>query len=100
MIDTASMSRTQDPVYHYSISWDPDDHPDKEQMIETARRTLADLGLKDHQALIVAHNDHVYKHVHVLANRVNTETGIAWTRVKDYKQWDTSMRSIDSEQGG
>src|SRR5690625_6826437 len=86
MRDTASMSRTQDPVYHYSISWDPDDHPDKEQMIETARRTLADLGLKDHQALIVAHNDHVYKHVHVLANRVHPETGIAWDRWMDYKK--------------
>jgi len=99
MRDTASMSRTQDPVYHYSISWDPDDHPDKEQMIETARRTLADLGLKDHQALIVAHNDHVYKHVHVLANRVHPETGIAWDRWMDYKKLETSLRSLERELG-
>src|SRR5690625_7835905 len=56
MRDTASMSRTHDPVYHYSITWDPDDHPDKEQMIETARKTLANLSLKEHHDLIEANN--------------------------------------------
>src|SRR5690625_7222623 len=68
-------------------------------MIETVRRYLAYFGLKVHQALIVAHNDHVYKHVHVLANRVHPETGIAWDRWMDYKKLETSLRSLERELG-
>src|SRR5699024_2066393 len=63
---TAQASRTDQPVYHYSLSWDETDRPTKQQMLETTRQTLSDLGLSQHQALIVAHNDHDYKHVHVM----------------------------------
>ncbi len=35
------------------------------------------LGLEKHQALIVAHNDKAHRHVHVIVNRVDLETGKA-----------------------
>lgn len=99
MRDTASMSRTNDPVYHYSISWDPADQPTREQMIDSAKQTLRDLGMEDHQALFVAHSDHNYKHVHILANRVHPETGVAWDRWMDYKKLEKSLRGLEREFG-
>jgi hypothetical protein len=64
------------PVYHLSLSWAPDETPDREEMVSTARDALKTLGLDAHQALIVCHNDEPHSHVHILVNRVNPETGV------------------------
>ncbi|NCA83697.1 MAG: hypothetical protein EOM72_13325, partial [Opitutae bacterium] len=64
------------PVYHLSLSWAPDETPDREEMVSTAREALKTLGLDTHQALIVSHNDEPHSHVHILVNRVNPETGV------------------------
>ena len=39
--------------------------------------SLEALGLEGHEALIVAHDDTRHRHVHVVANRVDPETGKA-----------------------
>lgn len=64
------------PVYHLSLSWAPDETPGREEMVSTARDALKTLGLENHQALIVCHNDEPHSHVHILVNRVNPETGV------------------------
>lgn len=69
--------KLRDPVYAYSLSWAPDEKPTPEQMIAAARDTLKRLGLEQHEALLVAHNDEPHPHIHVIVNRVNPETGIA-----------------------
>lgn len=92
---TAGMSRTEQPVYHYSVSWDVSDHPTKEQMLRVARQTLQDLGLGEHQALFVAHNDHAYRHLHVMANRVHPVSGKAWDRWMDYRKLEQSLRPLE-----
>ncbi|WP_267426730.1 relaxase/mobilization nuclease domain-containing protein [Methylobacterium sp. GC_Met_2] len=67
------------PVFAYSLAWHPDEKPTRDEQMEAARATLKELGLEDHQALIVAHNDEPHAHVHVLVNRVNSSNGIAAT---------------------
>ncbi|NGP87570.1 relaxase/mobilization nuclease domain-containing protein [Fodinibius halophilus] len=91
----AKRSKTDEPIYHYSISWDESDNPTREHMVEAATKTLEDLGLADHQALIVAHNDHDYKHLHVMVNRVHPVKGTAWDRWMDYKKLEKSLRSLE-----
>ena len=99
MQQVAKMSKTDEPIYHYSISWDETDNPTREQMMEAATQTLDDLGLSDHQALIVAHNDHDYKHLHVMVNRVHPVKGTAWDRWMDYKKLEKSLRSLERSYG-
>ncbi|WP_428491611.1 relaxase/mobilization nuclease domain-containing protein [Rhodopila sp.] len=67
--------KNEKPVYHYSLSWHPDDKPDPTHMMEKARDTLKLLGLSEHQALIVQHTDRPHAHVHVVVNLVHPETG-------------------------
>ena len=62
-------------VYAYSLSWAQSEAPTKEQMQEAALETLKELGLEDHQALMIAHDDTDHDHVHVLVNLVNPDTG-------------------------
>ncbi|MGH1482973.1 MAG: relaxase/mobilization nuclease domain-containing protein [Geminicoccales bacterium] len=53
----ATGRKLEKPVYVYSLSWHPDEQPDKATMVEAARESLEALGVEDRQALIVCHND-------------------------------------------
>ena len=65
------------PVCHYSLNWAQDEEPGREEMTRAVDQSLKALGLEKHQALIVAHNDKAHRHVHVIVNRVDLETGKA-----------------------
>ena len=65
------------PVFAYSLSWHPGQNPTKEEMLEAARASLKVLGLQENEALIICHNDEPHAHIHILANRVHPETGMA-----------------------
>ena len=65
------------PVLHYSLSWARDEMPDRREMSRAVDGSLEALGLEGHEALIVAHDDTRHPHVHVIANRVDPETGKA-----------------------
>ncbi len=91
--------RTATPVYHLSISFDPGDPVDRDAMLRVADRTLRDLGLQDHQAVLVAHNDTAHPHVHLMVNRVHPETGRAWSNFRDYRRIEGSLREQEVEMG-
>ena len=74
----AQSKRVQKPVYHLIISWDEKDAPEPEQMADVMDKSLDRLGLSEHQALYVAHNDTGHKHLHAMINRVHEDTGKAW----------------------
>ena len=65
------------PVLHYSFSWARDETPDRQEISRAVDGSLEALGLEGHEALIVAHDDTRHPHVHVVANRVDPETGKA-----------------------
>jgi hypothetical protein len=100
MRHTANQSvRCKKPVYHMAISWPSGDDVDREAMEEIAERTLADMGLDEHQALIVAHNDAEHNHIHIVVNRVHPETGKAWATSHDRKRVMESLRAQELERG-
>ncbi|NKE48770.1 relaxase/mobilization nuclease domain-containing protein [Roseomonas frigidaquae] len=70
------------PLTAYSLSWHPSEEPTQAQQIEAAKETLHLLGLAEHQALIVCHNDEPHPHVHVIVNRVHPSEGKAATLSK------------------
>jgi len=69
--------RLEQPVYHYTLSWEVSETPSQAEQIEAARESLKALGIEDRQALIVAHSDTDNPHVHVVVNRVCPQTGRA-----------------------
>jgi aromatic ring-cleaving dioxygenase len=87
------------PVYHLTINFDPADSVTPEQMQAVADRVLADLGLTEYQALIVAHRDRAHPHVHIMVNRVHPDTGIGWDRWKDRPRIERTLRELERELG-
>ncbi len=67
---------TENPVKHISLNWAPDDKPSREHMIATSEGFLRHMGWQEHQAVLVAHDDKAYRHVHVMVNVIHPETGL------------------------
>lgn len=91
--------RIERPVYHLTLSHSPDQHLDHDAVVAVADRTLRDLGLQEHQVLIVAHDDTEHQHVHLMINRVHPETGRAWHTGHDYARIEKSLRLQERELG-
>ena len=73
----ATGRKLQKPVFSYSLAWHPEQDPDRDHMLETARKSLAKLGMMEFETLIVAHRDEPQRHVHIIVNRVHPITGLA-----------------------
>jgi hypothetical protein len=74
---------TEDPVKTLSLSWHKDDKPTPEHMIESADAYLKHMGWDAHQAVYVGHNDTEHRHIHIVLNRVNPDTG---RTLDDYRE--------------
>ncbi len=92
-------ARIEVPVYHLTINFDRNDPVTPTRMQAVADRVLRDLGLAEHQALMVAHQDRAHPHVHVMVNRVHPETGAAWERWQDRLRIERTLRELEREFG-
>jgi hypothetical protein len=61
------------PVYVYSLSWSPEQTPDKDEMLEAAHSSLKALRLEGLQTLIVQHTDEPQPHIHIIVNRIERD---------------------------
>lgn len=95
----ATRSRATDPVYHISVSWNPNDDPSKFDMLEVADRVLKELKLERNQTLIASHKDTGHPHVHMAINRVDPETFKAVDRWNDMRRVEEVLRQIEKEKG-
>lgn len=86
-------------VYAYSLSWSPDETPSREDMVQAARETVKLLGLTGHELLFVCHSDEPHPHIHIIANRVNPETGLAAKLAKDHLILSRWAEAYEKEQG-
>ncbi len=95
----ATGRKLEKPVYVYSLSWHPDERPDKATMVEAARESLQALGVEDRQALIVCHNDEPHHHVHVIVNRVSMDDGRAANMRSDHLKLSRWAESWEKRHG-
>ena len=61
--------------FHASLSWEPGEEPTRAEMEQAARDYLAALGMENARAIFVAHSDTKHPHLHIVASRINPETG-------------------------
>jgi hypothetical protein len=80
----ATGRKLAEPVYQFSLSWHPEEKPDRAEMLRAAGDALAHLRMQDRQAIIVCHNDEPQPHIHVIVNRVHPENGRAAGLHRDY----------------
>ncbi|MBX9711935.1 MAG: relaxase/mobilization nuclease domain-containing protein, partial [Xanthobacteraceae bacterium] len=65
----------EDPVKTISLSWHKDDTPAPDHMVQSANAFLKHMGWDNHQAVYVGHSDTEHRHIHIILNRIDHETG-------------------------
>lgn len=63
-------SGIKNAVWHTSISFAYADKLTRENMVAIGKDYLENIGLKDHQYLLVRHQDTQHEHIHIISNRV------------------------------
>ena len=86
-------------TYHVCLAWVEDERPTPDQMIASALRVLAALGLQDHQAVIGIHKDRHHWHVHLAVNRVHPQTFAVFSASQDYARLEKACRDIERTYG-
>jgi hypothetical protein len=67
---------TDNALKHVSLNWAPEQNPTREHMIETAEDFLRAMKWHEHQAVLVAHEDKDFAHVHLMISTIHPETGL------------------------
>ena len=76
--------RCEKDCVHLSLGWRPGETPTPEQMSDAARNALKAMGMENAKALFAVHNDEGYSHIHVVASKINPETGRAYDLRENY----------------
>jgi hypothetical protein len=90
---------TENTVKHLSLNWSPEENPTREQMIEATDSFLNHMKWQEHQALLVAHEDKAYAHVHVMLNTIHPETGLRLDDNFDHHRAQAWALEFEREQG-
>lgn len=85
---------------HLSLAWKPGERPTREQMEEAAHSALEALGMGNAKALFIAHNDEDYAHVHIVASKINPDTGRAYDLKGNYLTLSKWAEEYEREHGG
>ncbi|HEV7347424.1 relaxase/mobilization nuclease domain-containing protein [Telluribacter sp.] len=101
MQQEAAYGRCKKPVWHTSLSWKPEEHPTREQMIVAANSYCQKMGADptDHQIVVYQHHDQPHRHIHIYINRVPTDGGPALATSHNYARNERICREISQEMG-
>ncbi len=91
--------RCNDAVFHYELAWPPGERPSRAEWIDSASYTLNQLGFKQHQYVLVAHDDKKHFHIHVMVNKVHPVTYRAHTPTYSWLSLDGAVRHLEAKYG-
>jgi hypothetical protein len=91
--------RCKDALCHYELAWPPGERPTRPQWMDCALHTLKALGYRDHQYMVVAHDDKRHFHIHIMVNKVHPETFKAHTPYRNWLTLDAAMRVLEAKYG-
>jgi hypothetical protein len=91
--------RCKDALCHYELAWPPGERPTRPQWTDCALHTLEALGYRDHQYMVVAHDDKKHFHIHIMVNKVHPETFKAHIPYRNWLTLDAAMRVLEAKYG-
>jgi hypothetical protein len=94
-------TRCKDPVFHMILAWREMEMPTAKQVDEAVQIALKELDLQGCQALWALQSDTQNRHVHIVVNRIDPDTGKVITPANGwtYKALERAARKIEFAQG-
>ena len=90
---------TNNPYYHFSLSWHPEEHPTRPEVEQVVDGALTSLELEGHQAIWVAHADTEHYHAHVAVSRIAWKTGRTVRMSNDRRKLSAWALAYEKSQG-
>jgi hypothetical protein len=81
---TSRGRKCENDCLHASLSWEKGQTPSADDMREAAQGFLKSLGMEKAQAVFIAHDDKAHPHVHIVASRIDPETGKTFSQINDF----------------
>ncbi|EAB6598837.1 mobilization protein MobA [Salmonella enterica subsp. enterica] len=88
-------TRCKDPVLHYFLSWPVTDNPTHDQIFDSVRQSLIELGMEEHQYVAAIHTDTNNIHCHIAANRIHPETYKKADDSFSFRKLQRAMRKLE-----
>ena len=90
--------RCEKDAVHLLLAWRVGETPTREEMEEAARGALKALGMENAKAFWVAHRDEDHAHLHIVASKINPETGRAYDLKADHLKLSKWAEHYEREQ--
>ena len=97
-IEASRSEKCKKPFMHFALSWPPSERPSEARIIEAMDKTLAKLGLEEHQAVYAIHREKGHLHIHAAINRVGPD-GRAWSELKSAVRLGEASHEVEKEMG-
>ncbi len=92
--------RCEKDCVHLALGWPPDQAPTREEMEQAAQSALRALGMENAKAVWAAHNDESYSHLHIVASKINPDTGRAYDLKGNFITLSSWAQAYEREHGG
>ena len=81
---TSRGRKCEKDCFHASLSWEQGQQPTPDDMREAAQDFLKALGMETAHAVFIAHEDKAHPHVHIVASRIDPQTGRTLSEENDF----------------
>jgi AAA domain/Relaxase/Mobilisation nuclease domain len=92
--------RCEQDCVHLVLAWRLGERPTRKDVEAAAKDALASLGMERAKALFFVHNDEDYAHIHIVASKINPETGRAYDLKGNYLILSRWAEQYEREHGG
>jgi hypothetical protein len=75
----------KEPIFHISLSLHERERISKSRWIEISRDCAREMGFDQNQFVTILHKDKLYQHIHIVANRIGFDRGVAGAEFTIYR---------------
>jgi Ti-type conjugative transfer relaxase TraA len=85
---------------HLTLAWRVGEAPSRDEMEQAARSALKAIGMENAKAIWAAHRDEQHAHLHIVASKIDPDTGRAFNLKSDYLKLSKWAQQYEREHGG
>ncbi|MDH3202922.1 MAG: relaxase/mobilization nuclease domain-containing protein [Myxococcales bacterium] len=100
LVEESNVRARKDKTYHVVISFHPNDRRVQDaELAEIVRKTVAAVGLDEHQYIAVRHSDQEHEHLHIAVNKIHPETQKIHHPFRDIPQFKLLAGELEKQFG-
>ena len=85
---------------HLTLAWRVGEAPSREEMEQAARSALKAIGMENAKAIWASHRDEQHAHLHIVASKLDPDTGRAYNLKSDYLKLSKWALQYERDHGG